>query len=119
VRAAAFRNRYMSFAKICSIGLRPGRILTGRIALRQLSDEPTHGCALVAAVIVRDDDVTGSKRQGQGPFDIGSERSRHRLDSQEAKEPRSQGAKEPRSVNPVLVQRRQWPSSSVREGLWT
>jgi hypothetical protein len=85
--------------------------LTGRIALRQLSDEPTHGCALVAAVIVRDDDVTGSKRQGQGPFDIGSERSRRRLDSQEAKEPRS--------VNPVLVQCRQWPSSSVREGLWT
>jgi hypothetical protein len=107
VRAAAFRNRYMSFAKICSIGLRPGRILTGRIALRQLSDEPTHGCALVAAVIVRDDDVTGSKRQGQGPFDIGSERSRHRLDSQEAKEPRSQGAKErqsgPRAAPPVAV----------------
>src|SRR3954447_14044457 len=75
VRALAFRNKVLSLANTCSIGLRSG--LYGG---RKISLAPAAWIALrmafVAAEIVHHDNVAGAQRWHQKLLDIGAEADR-------------------------------------------
>ncbi len=60
VRSSAFRNRVLSLAKTCSIGLRSG--LYGGRKKELCADTPdcaAYSLALVAAEIIHDHDISG------------------------------------------------------------
>ena len=67
------RNRVLSLAKTCSIGLRVGRVARQEEQLGAgAADQPPHGLAFVAAEIVHDDDVAGAQGRQEELLDIGA-----------------------------------------------
>ena len=62
VRAAALRSRCLSLAKTCSIGLRSGECFGRRKSLAPAERMSwRYDLAVVAAEIIHDDDVAGTK----------------------------------------------------------
>src|SRR2546426_11694144 len=73
VRALAFRSRCLSLAKTCSIGLRSGEYFGRKKSLAPAERMSARGFALVAAEIVQNDDVAGTKRGHEDLLDIDPE----------------------------------------------
>ena len=72
-RALAFRNRCLSLAKTCSMGLRSGRVFGQEEELGAgRADKFAHGFALMTAEIVHDNNVASAKRRHQDPCHIGA-----------------------------------------------
>jgi hypothetical protein len=70
VRALAFRSRCLSLAKTCSIGLRSGEYFGRKMRCAPALRMAERNFALVAAEIVHDDDVAGTKRWDENRFDV-------------------------------------------------
>src|SRR3954454_3379024 len=72
VRAAAFRTRCLSLAKTCSIGFRSGEYFGRKNSLAPAERMSWARHCFVAAEIVHDDDIAGTKDGQNNLLDIGA-----------------------------------------------
>ena len=93
VRAAALRSRCLSLAKTCSIG-QVGRVFWQEEEFRADRTDKLANCfAPVAAEVIQDDDITGSKDGQENLLDIGAKA--HAID---------RPLDEPWRIDPVMAQ---------------